>query len=312
VIGEIFIFLILLSMSAFFSSAETAILSLNNLTLKSIVGKNSVIVKHYQRILITILIGNNLVNIGMASLATYIAYSLFPNYAVGVATFLTTLIVLIFGEIFPKSIALKHNKYLVEKYAPFLVFFYYLFLPFTLMFEKFAKLLRFNISEAKIRIDKEDFEEVVEQAHDEGIIDGEDKEIIQNILEYTHKKARDVMIPLNHVKRLNKNLKKEDALEKVVKFKYSRYPVYDKKPSNIVGMVHIKDILSLENGEKIEKVIRKILKVQEDEEIDAIMRKMKKEKTHLALIMRKNKPVGIITLEEIIEELFGEIEDEIV
>ncbi len=312
VILELFAFFILLALSAFFSSSETAILSLNKLTLRSLVGKDSVILKQYHRILITILIGNNIVNLSMASLATSMVYKVFPNYAVSIATFVTTLVVLIFGEIFPKSLALKHNKTLVKIYFPFLSFFYYFFLPLTLLFEKFSKFLRFNIAEAKISIDREEFEEVVEHAHSEGILDKEDKEIIQNLLTYTHKKARDVMIPFTHVKVLNQNITIEDALKKAAKYRFSRYPVYDKHPSNIIGMVHLKDLLMYEKDKKVKDAKRRILVVKEEELIDNILKKMKNEKTHLALVKKGKKPVGIITLEEILEELVGEIEDEIV
>ncbi len=319
------VMVILVLMSAFFSSAETAFSSLNKVRLKASENeKNSKKIQRtlklsddYDMVLSTILIGNNIVNIASTSIATLFFTGLLgDNSDLGatVSTVVMTVVVLIFGEITPKTIA----KEVAESYAvlisPILRAFVLIFYPLNIMFRGWKLLLSkiFGFA-SKDTVTEEELKTYVDEAHTGGEIDENESRLIRSSIEFNDLYAGDILTPRIDVKAVSKYAKLSD-IEKVFKSSgYSRLPVYIEDIDDIVGIIHHRDFEEIRGRglKSLRTIIKPVLTVSPDTKISKLLGILQKNKTHLAVVIDEfGGTEGIVTLEDIIEELVGEIWDE--
>ena len=315
---QILVLLVLIVLSGFFSSAETALFSISKakaVHLAKEKGYTNTLIKKMKddphRLLSTILIGNNIVNVGAAAIATAITLKLVSSNAVGIATGVMTFLILIFGEIFPKSIATRNNI-LIARIVIFPV--YWLSIIFTpiILFLNFIPKLTGRI-QRKPKVTEEELLTMVEVVEEEGEIKEEEKEFIHNIFEFDDTNASEIMTP--RADMFVVDMEEEFNLEAVVKSGYTRIPVIEGDIDHIIGILYIKDLLmhSASSNEKIDvrKTMRDPYFVPENKKLDNLLQQFKKRKQHLAIVVDEHGGVsGLITLEDALEEIVGEIIDE--
>lgn len=320
-ITKIFILIFLILMSAYFSATETAFSSLNRTKLKTLAEKGNKsatralrLSEKYDRLLSTILIGNNIVNISAASIATILFIDLCGNIGATVSTIVTTVVVLIFGEITPKSIA----KDCAEKFAmfssPLLQLLIYLFMPLNFLFSLWKKLLSklFRL-ETDTKMSHEELLMLVEEVQQDGSVDENEGNLLRNAIEFTERKAEDILTHRVDLEAVSIDSTKEEIAKVFSESKFSRILVYDGDIDHIVGVIHLKDFYT---GTGVtEKPIREILTpavfVLKSEKINNILRELQKQKSHIAVVIDEfGGTYGIVTMEDVLEELVGEIWDE--
>ncbi len=316
--NQVLILIFLLLLSGFFSSAETALFSISKakaIHLAKQKGATNRLIKKMKadphRLLSTILIGNNFVNVGASAIATAITINLVSSHAVGIATGIMTFLILIFGEIFPKSIATRNNILIARLVIFPLYWLSVLFTPLIVFLNFIPKLTgkihkNPQVTEAELMT----FVEVVEE---EGEIKEEEKELIHKIFEFDDTNASEIMTPRADmfVIDVNKDLK----LEEIAKSGFTRIPVIEEDIDHVVGILNIKDLLNHQATPAEQINIRKIMRepyfVPENMKLDKLLQQFKKRKQHIAIIIDEHGGVcGLITLEDALEEIVGEIVDE--
>ncbi len=318
------LFIVLLFLSGLFSSAEIAFFSLSDAKVKTLVEKskkNSKLIwklkQKPQDLLITILIGNNIVNVYTASLATVITTKAFGSAGIGIATGVVTIFILIFGEITPKSIAQKHNVTIASLTAPFFIFLEQIFKPVIFLLTKFNDIILAKIKGENIAISsEEEIRAMARMGVETGSIDYIEREMIENIFKFDTTSVKQVMTPKYKIISLNGNVPIEQISYFLSQKGHSRYPVYIGNQRNFIGYVHIHDIMKYLNSEKrgylVKKIVRPIQIVKDTYKIDRVFKTMLKTREHIALVSsaKNGKIVGLITLEDIIEKILGNISDE--
>ncbi len=320
---EIILIIILLLLSAFFSSSETALTSLNKAKIRRIEDKKLRELLEWMEnnknyVLTGILIGNNLVNIAISSITTVLIDGILQtlHWDQGLSIVLTLVIVtpliLIFGEIIPKNIAAVKPLETMRLLARPLYYSLKILTIFIILFDLIVKIVVKIFNLEKTKVDKEDIKNTIEIGSEEGAISEEEVSIIKNALEMSDRKIKDILTPINKVIGVWEDDKVKDVLEIAKKYKYSRYPVFDVEKTKIIGFIHIKDIFNANPEDSVKKYIRKIINIDEDLNIKTSFEVMRKNNTHIACVLnRYGVPVGIVTLEDILEELVGEIYDEV-
>lgn len=320
---ELIVLTISLFLSAFFSGSEAALLSLPHEKAKQIAeehGVDSWALKKWLEmpndILTTILVGNNFVNILIASLSTNIAERYLSNDALAISVGITTMMILLFGEIAPKTLA-RGNA---EKFAPFcivvLVGCFYAMWPIVKAFTKIIQLVLGKNANVRGRaVTKDDIEVMVEMAEEDRTIDSKQIDLLNSILEFPSIKVKDIMVPRPLIEGLKKNCSFNDVIRLVREVAHSRYPVYQEDLDDVLGFLHVKDLAFMNPDEQKSFDISKYLKppffVYEHMKIQAVFDHMNRKKVHLALVKDENgMVVGMLTLEDIMEEIFGSIQDE--
>lgn len=320
---EILILLSSLLLSAFFSGSEAALLSLPHEKAKQIAeehGIDSWAMKRWLNIpndiLTTILVGNNFVNILIATLSGSIAERFFSNDALAISVGVTTMIILLFGEIAPKTLGRGH----AERYAPVCVMilmgFYYAMWPVVKMFTKIIQLvLGKNVNVRSRVVTKDDIEVMVEMAEEERTMDSKQIDLLNSILEFPSIKVKDIMVPRTQIEAIKRTSSFTDLIRTVREVAHSRYPVYGEDLDDVLGFLHVKDLAFMGNEEQrnfdITKYIKPPFFVYEHMKIQAVFDHMNRKKVHLALVKDENGlVVGMLTLEDIMEEIFGDIQDE--
>jgi len=309
-------------LSAFFSGSEIAIFSLSKSRLKALVNKGvngakilEDLKKEPRKLLIAILMGNNLVNIGSSAIATMVAIDLLGNMGVGIATGIMTFLVLVFGEITPKAYATQHAENFALKTAKFYKFLIKLLFPFIYIFEKITIL----ISGSKVPLSKkvateEEIKALVEMSEEHGHVLPEERELIENVLRFNDVAVIEVMINRDEMVCLESSTSAEEAIDFVKKFGFSRYPVYTKVRDNINGFVHIKDILfalSSKKNKKIKSLKMPALFVPQHILLSDLFKEFQKKRLHMAMVVNDyGEIIGLATMEDLLEELVGEIIDE--
>lgn len=322
----IVVFVILLILSGLFSGAEIAFFSLTQAQARQLLDERQ---KHAQllwrlkqqpqQLLITILVGNNIVNVLTASIATVLAVRLFGDAGVGIATGVVTLLILVFGEITPKSLAQKNNKYLSLKLAPLFYGLSIVFYPISIVLISFnnfiaAKLFKTTahegISEAQIR-------SLARLGVEAGTIDLHEHEMIRNVLEFDEIPTGEIQTPRYQMVALNGEVPIDQIAFFIAQTGFSRYPVYMGEEDNIIGYVHVNDVMkklkSDERDELLKENVRPMKRVAESINIERLFRRMIKSHEHMMLVVRDtdhSEVVGLVTLEDVLEELVGEIRDE--
>jgi CBS domain containing-hemolysin-like protein len=317
-LDQILILVVLLFFSGFFSSAETALFSISKVKARHIAkmkGQTNLLIMRMKedphRLLATILIGNNLVNIGGSSLATAFALNLFPDKAVGIVTGVMTFLILVFGEILPKSIATRNNI-LISKIVIFPIFWLSILFYPLIKFLDFIPKLTGKIKKTPTGTEEElmTFVEVVEE---EGEIKEEEKELIHNIFEFDDTNAYEIMTPRADMYVID--VDEELRVGEIIKSGFSRIPVIRGDIDHVVGILNIKDLFMGQTTCSEPLNVRELMHppyfVPENKKLDSLLRQFKRRKSHLAIVVDEHGGVaGLITLEDVLEEIVGEISDE--
>ena len=318
------IFVILLLLSAFFSASETAYSSLSIVRVTNFAenGKKSAakaikVHQNFDNTLSSILIGNNIVNIAMATIGAYIAAQLITDDTVSgiVSTAVVTLVVLIFGEIVPKSFAKRHAEGFALKTAYILSVLNILFFPLNFLFISLSKLITKGVKEEVApTVTEDELETIVDNMADEGVIEENDSDLIINALKLSDKIIDDIMIPRVDMVAIDV----EDSIENIKQIffenQYSRIPVYKDDKDKILGILYERDFFTclIENKEfKIIDILKPVKYVNKKMPVDDFIRELQKEKVHMAIVSGKfGETAGLVTMEDALEELVGEIYDE--
>jgi putative hemolysin len=320
--GEIIILSILVLLSAFFSGVETAIFSISKLRIKHLIEikKRGAITldklkSQPHRLLITILIGNNLVNIGASALATSIAIDMFSSNAIGIATGVMTFIILLFGEITPKTFATVHSESISLLIAKPIKILEIILWPFIMIFDGWTKLITTKKASKDPIITEEELKTIVSLGEEAGEIKEIEKRLIHNIFEFDTTNVSEVMTPRTDIFAVSATKKLRDVINPIIKSGHTRVPVYEKDMDHIVGIIRIKDLIKyLKDGKKqilISKVMHKPYFVPANKKIDSLMKQFLIRKEHMAIVLDEHGGVaGVVTLENVIEEIIGEIQDE--
>ena len=314
------IFLIILS--AFFSSSELAIISINRAVIREKARKGDRRAQLLDRLLqnpdivvSAIVIGNNLVNVLASILAGAISTQVFGNIGLGIATAVMTLLLLVFGEITPKSVGIRNEKFALRVARPVYVI-TRLFGPFSIGLSSLSRFLAKNIfgkKEVNPPVTEEEIMAMMRLGEEEGTIKKDERELVNEVFEFDETKVDEVRVPKKEVVYLDENDTIQDLIDKSIETGFSRFPVCKNGNINkIVGMVHIKDALAVKDKNMpVKKIMRDILKVGPGMKADDVLREMQRKKVHIAVVKdRRNKVKGIVTMEDLIEEIFGEITDE--
>ncbi len=309
-------------MSAYFSATETAFSSINRIRIKNMAEKGDRraqlvlrMSENYDSLLSTILIGNNIVNIACASLATLLFVDwLGSDAGPSVSTAVTTIVVLIFGEVSPKSIAKESPESFAKFSAPLLNVLMFVLTPFNFLFRLWKKLLSliFHSSDSQA-VTEEELLTIVDEAEQEGGIDTQEGSLIRNAIEFTETQAIDVLTPRIDLTAVSVDDSKEDIAAVFAETGYSRIPVYRDSIDHIIGILYQKDFHNYvyHTDRDIASIIRPAIYVTENKLIGELLQDLQKNKSHLAVVMDEfGGTVGIVTMEDILEELVGEIWDE--
>ncbi len=315
--------ILLLFCSAFFSGSETAFTTVSNLRFRTL-AENKVkgarkavyISENYKKTLTTILVGNNLVNIACTTICAYLFSSLIknPTLANVLNTAIMTIIVLIFGEILPKALAKTSGEKFALRFSGILFFLMKIFTPITFPFLALQNKMVKAKEDATPTVTEDELESIIDTMQEEGVIDSDDAELIQGVLDLNQNTAYDIMIPRVDVKAVNI----EDSIEHVQQvFKetqFSRLPVYRDTIDSIVGIISQKDLffaLVDNNNASIEQLMSEPLNITETMKADDVIKEMQKSKKHMAIVLDEHGGTsGIVTMEDAIEQIVGEIYDE--
>ena len=306
--------------------SETALMSMSKIRLRHLV-ENHVkhakltqdLLDHPNQLLGTILVGNNLVNIAASAIATSIAIYFWNNKGVGIATFLMTLLILIFGEITPKNIAIDYTEEIVLFIAPIMNVFVKIFSPIVWVLTNFTNgllhLFGVNKQEKKPLITEEELKTIVEVSSQEGVLESDEKEIIDNIFEYSDMRVKDIMIQRMDIVAVDVSATYEEVVAAFGEKQFSRIPVYEDTIDNIVGVLYAKDLffIPVEKIKQfdIKKYMRAPFYTYEFIKISDFFRRMQGDRIHIAIVLDEYGGVaGIITMEDIIESILGDINDE--
>ena len=321
---QLVILVILLFLSGFFSSAETALTVVNKIKLRSLAedgNKRAELVldvteNHSHKMLSAILIGNNIVNISASSLAATLAYG-FGGYMVSIVTALLTLIILVFGEITPKSAATLKSEKLSLKYIRFIKFFMTLMTPFIFIVNIISRgllfLLRIDPNAKNDAMTEDELRTIVDVSHEDGVIESEEKEMIYNVFDLGDAKAKDVMVPRVNVTFASIDNTYEELIEIYKRDKFTRLPIFEENTDNVIGTINMKDLLLF--GEKdnfhVQDILREAYFTYEYKNISELLVEMRDSSFNLAIVLDEyGETAGIVTLEDILEEIVGEIHDE--
>lgn len=312
---------LLVVFSAYFSATETAFTSANRIRLKNLAGDGDKKAKqvldmseNYDALLSTILVGNNIVNIAMSSIATVFFMKLYPLYGATIATIVITVVVLVFGEISPKSIAKEKAESFAMFAAPLLKVLIVILTPVNWIFTQWKKLLAriFHVDGAR-PITEDELLTIVEEAETEGGIDEGQSELIQNAIEFNELEAWDVLTPRVDIDAIEIDEDKEEIARLFLETGYSRLPVYEDDLDNIMGVLNQKDFHNYIKGTDadVSEYVKPVIFVAGSMKISQLLKRLQTAKTHIAIIVDEyGGTSGLVTMEDIIEELVGEIYDE--
>lgn len=321
-VGLIILLAVLIGCSAFFSATETAFSSLNNIRIKNLANngnEKAVLVEklslNYDKLITTILIGNNIVNILASSIATILFVAYFGNAGVTLSTAVMTILVLIFGEISPKSIAKDNAEAFAMAVARPIYFLEIILTPINFLFAQWKKLINKIFGSAENRgITEEELITIVDEAEIGGEINSDESDLIKSAIEFNELRASDILTPRIDVQAFEIGTPTEQIIEMFLDSGFSRLPVYRDTIDNIIGVVHQKDLFHLiQKGEnkEIDEIVSPVKYVSPSMEISELIRVLQSSKTHFAVVTDEYGGTdGILTLEDILEELVGEIWDE--
>lgn len=322
-VTQLIILIILLILSAFFSSAETALTTVNKIRIRSLADEGNKRAKSVLKVtddsgkmLSAILIGNNIVNLSAASLTTSLAYS-FGGSMVAIASGILTVLILLFGEITPKTTATIHSEKMSLLYAPVIHFFMKVMTPFIFVINGLSTvvllLLRVDAKAKDTAMTETELRTIVEVSHEDGVIESDEREMINNVFDLGDAKAKDVMVPRVHVTFADINSTYAELIEIFREDKFTRLPIFEDTTDNVVGTINMKDLLLYDNTKEfnIRDILREAYFTYEYKSISELLVEMRQASFNIAIVLDEyGETAGLITLEDILEEIVGEIHDE--
>lgn len=318
---------ILLLISGFFSGSEASLFSLNLIQKERLKSRSAImaslidlLIHKPKQLIITILVGNDMINITASVIATGLFVSLFPETGEWITIAVMTPVTLIFAEVIPKTIAVAYN----EKLTPFvsrpLLAFYRVILPIRWFFEVTAEglinMMGINKKDKEQVIMEDDFRDMVDLSHKDGEILGLERDLIHKVFEFSDTRVANVMTPYKLIQSIPDGLEFNEVAKRARRARHSRLPVYSKNKRNIIGFLYVKDLLKVSRNQKnnksvINELLRPALFVLDTRMIDEIFYFLKEKRTHIAICHNENGDIsGLVTMEDLLEELFGEIYDE--
>jgi CBS domain containing-hemolysin-like protein len=320
---QLVILILLVGLSAFFSSAETALSAVSSIKIRAMLDEGrrgaktlNKVVSHYGKMLSTILIGNNIVNITASALATTFTIRVFGDYAIGYTTGLLTLAVLLFGEIVPKNAAKIKSESLSLFYAPIIAALMWVLTPVIWIVDHIAHaimwLLHINPHEKAVMTEAE-LRTFVDVSHEDGVIESDEKTIINNVFDFSDSLAKEIMIPNIDMVCVEDKASFEEVLDIFKGCMYTRLPVYQGERDNIIGLINIKDFILVEDKKsfRIENIIRSGYYTYEFKKTSDLLVELRQSTNSMAFVLSEyGACVGMVTLEDLLEEIVGEIRDE--
>ncbi|MCR5609461.1 MAG: hemolysin family protein [Lachnospiraceae bacterium] len=322
---QLIILFLLLLLSGFFSSAETALTTVNKIKMRSLKDKGNksagIVIKLIEepsKMLSTILIGNNIVNISASSLATTYSIHKFGSYGAGIATGILTLLVLIFGEITPKSVASLHADSLALRFAKYIYALSVVLTPVIIVVNFLAsnvmRIFGINPNIKKALITESELRTIVDVSHEEGVIESDERKMIKNVVDFGDSVAKDVMVPQIDIAFIDADCTYKELIDSFTKDKFTRMPVFKESKDNIIGIINLKDVFFYDGDEEsfnIKDLIRPAYFTYEYKKTSELFKEMKKESMPLAIVLDEyGTTAGLITVEDLLEEIVGEIRDE--
>ena len=311
-------------MSAFFSSTETALTTVNKIRVRTLAENGDKqaeyvlkIIEDPSKMLSAILIGNNVVNLYASSLATVLATHIWGNKIVGIATGILTLLILIFGEITPKTVATIQAERIAFRFAKIIYYIMTVLTPVIFVVNQLSflvlKLLRVDVKAKGESITEDELRTIVEVSHEEGVIESDEKKMIYNVFDFGDSVAKDIMVPRIDMTFLDVNASYQEIMDIFRQEKYTRYPVYEETTDNVIGIVNIKDLFLIPKDKefKLRDYLREPYYTYEFKKTTELMVELRKTMNSVAIVLDEyGATAGLITLEDMLEEIVGEIRDE--
>jgi putative hemolysin len=319
---EIFLFIVCVIFSAFFSSSEVALISMTRAKVRTLDNENRVgshalvaLKESPEHLLTTILIGNNIVNIAAASIATAIAIKMFGDVGVGIATGFVVIILLVFGEIGPKIYASRASDSFALTVAPVILFLSKLFTPVIWIVERVSPRFGIGKDTAEPAVTEDEIKEWIDVGKEDGTIEQDEQDMLYSVLEFGDTTAREIMTPRVNVILMEDTISFEEAIRIFNETGFSRIPVYHDQIDNITGILNVKDVFSAMVSHRKDSTVREIMYdpmfVPETKKIDDLLKELRVHRVQMAIVIDEYSSfVGIITVEDILEELVGDILDE--
>lgn len=315
---------VLVLLSAFFSSAETAFSTVNRVRLRTLAEENHkgairvlAILDRYGKMLSAILIGNNIVNLSASSVTTTLAINLWGSQVVGIATGILTFVILMFGEIIPKTWAMQRSEFITLLFAPLIRFLMIILTPVIFLIDKLSncilRLLHISSEGNNFHITEKELKTYVDVSHEGGVIESEERALIYNVFDFGDTVAKDIMIPRIQMTTVPLTATYQELLSTFQSCMFTRIPVYDEDPDQIIGIVNIKDFILVKDKEKfsLKKILREAYYTYEYKNVSDLLMEIREKSCNIAFVLSEyGATVGMITMEDLIEELVGEIRDE--
>lgn len=321
---QLVILCLLLAASAFFSSAETALSTVNRIRIRALAeegNKRAItltkVIDNSGKMLSVILIGNNVVNLSASSLATILSTKILGSAGAGIATGVLTLLILVFGEISPKTMATIHAESISLAYAPIIYALMKVLTPIVfivnLLSTGFLKVLRVDTHKKDEAYTEDELRVIMDASHEEGIIENEEHEMINNVFDFDESCARDIMVPRIDMSFIDVDSSYEELVDTFRKDMFTRLPVYEDTTDNVIGIMNVKDLLLYNQKESfsIRNVMREAYYTYEFKKTSELFIEMKNNSVPMAIVLDEyGATAGLVTLEDLIEEIVGEIRDE--
>jgi len=318
------VLVVLLALSAFFSSSETALTTVNKIRIRTLAeaGDSRAIIllkviEEQGKMLSAILIGNNIVNLTASSLMTTLTINLFGSKAVGLATGILTLLILVFGEITPKTLSTISAETIALKDAKIIYSLMLVLTPVIYVVNQLSLavllLMRVDPNAKRDTITEDELRTIVEVSHEEGVIETEEKKMINNVFDFGDSVAKDVMVPRIDMTMADVNASYDELIDIFREEKYTRIPVYEENTDNVIGIVNMKDLLLIDDREHfhIRDYLREPLYTYEYKKTAELMVEMRQTFNNIVIVLDEyGATAGLITLEDMLEEIVGEIRDE--
>jgi len=318
------VLIVLLLLSAFFSSAETSMTSVNKIKILSLAEQGNKkartllkILEDSGRMLSTVLIGNNIVNLTASALATSLSIRIWGSTAVGLATGVLTLLILIFGEISPKTLATIHSEKLALNYAGTIIFLMRILTPVIFLVNNlsllFLRLMRVDPSAKMNTMTEHELRTILDVSHEDGVIESEERQMIYNVFDFGDSLAKDIMVPRVDMVFVNVNSTYQEVITIFKEEKFTRLPVYEGTTDNVIGVIIIKDLIFYDVSREfnIRDIMREPHFTYEYKKTSELMLEMRQDFINFTIVLDEyGATAGLVTLEDLLEEIVGEIRDE--
>ncbi len=317
--------IILIVFSMIFSAAESAFLSINKLRVRFLRNKKNKkairvwkLLQSREKLINALLVGNNIVNIALSAIITILAVRAIGNAGVGLATLCATILLLIFGEITPKTIATHHPEPVAFFFSGFILFLVKILTPVVFVLSSvsslFLKIFKIDVEDKKVTFTKEDIKTIIDVSSEQGVLEKDGKQMMQRVFKFHDLAANDIMIPRKNIRAISIGASYSNIIEFSERYRLSRFPVYKKDIDDIVGILYVKDLLAYKTHSqdfKIENVMRSPLFILETKKMSSIQQTLQENHQSMAVVIDEYSGTqGVLTCEDIVREIFGSVTDE--